>query len=86
MNVTCTNLCGKPSLDSLTRPLGEEGNPLHSPDVSSTRLRGGPDTTLQVTSNPTDLAEVLDGGESHTRDVILQQRLQLGQTVRDPDK
>jgi hypothetical protein len=37
-------------LVSLTRPPGEEGNPLHSPDVSSTRLRGGPDTTLQVTS------------------------------------
>ncbi len=40
----------KSRLDSLTRLLGEEGNPLHSPDVSSTRLRGGPDTTLQVTS------------------------------------
>ncbi len=40
----------KARLDSLTRLLGEEGNPLHSPDVSSTRLRGGPDTTLLVTS------------------------------------
>ena len=40
----------KARLDSLTRQLGEEGNPLHSPDVSSTRLRGVPDTTLQVTS------------------------------------
>jgi hypothetical protein len=51
MNVTCTNLCGKPVyIGSLSRPLGEEGNPLYSPDVSSTRLRGGPDTTPQVTS------------------------------------
>ncbi len=41
----------KARLDSLSRPPGEEGNPLHSPDVSSTRLRGGSDTTPQVTTN-----------------------------------
>jgi len=35
----------KVHLDNLSRQLGEEGNPLHSPDVSSTRLRGGLDTT-----------------------------------------
>jgi hypothetical protein len=42
----------KARLDNLSRLLGEEGNPLHSPDVSPTRLpvRGGLDTTLQVTS------------------------------------
>jgi hypothetical protein len=38
--------------ESLSRPLGEEGNPLHSPDVSSTRLRGGPDTTLKTSQQP----------------------------------
>ena len=38
----------KARLDNLSRLLGEAGNPLHSPDVSSTRLHGGPDTTLQV--------------------------------------
>ncbi len=42
----------KARLDSLSRPLGEEGNPLHSPDVSSTRLRGGPDTTLKTSKQP----------------------------------
>jgi hypothetical protein len=36
--------------DNLQRLPGEEGNPIHSPDVSSTPLRGGLDTTLQVTS------------------------------------
>jgi hypothetical protein len=38
----------KARLDNLSRLLGEEGNPLHSPDVSSTCLRGGLDTTLKV--------------------------------------
>jgi hypothetical protein len=47
----------KARLDSLSRPLGEEGNPLHSPDVSSTRLRGGPDTNLQVTSKKERMKE-----------------------------
>ncbi len=38
----------KAHLENQSRPPGEEGNPLHSPDVSSTRLRGALDTTLQV--------------------------------------
>jgi hypothetical protein len=40
----------KVDLDNLSRLPGQEGNPLHSPDVSSTRQRSGLDTTLQVTS------------------------------------
>jgi len=30
--------------------LGEQGEPLHRPDVASTHLHGGSATTLQVTS------------------------------------
>jgi hypothetical protein len=50
-------------LDNLSRLLGEEGNPLHSPDVSSTRLRGGHDTTLQVTSK--DFTYILSNASLH---------------------
>jgi hypothetical protein len=49
-NEACTCTMWKVHLDNLPRLPGEEGNPRHSPDVSSTRLRGELDTTLQVAS------------------------------------
>jgi hypothetical protein len=46
--------------DNLFRLPEEEGNPLHSPDVSPTRPRDGLDTTLQVTSKNLDPHELVE--------------------------
>jgi hypothetical protein len=55
-----------------SRILGEKGNPQHSPDVSSTQIRDGLDTTLQVTSKQGKNYATLSSRLQYISDVAVQ--------------